>query len=140
MKYGILILTSLAMILLSGCASMTTSASISDATSETFDATSGTTSTGGDIVTSASTSGKGSSGVKDDVYIDKIEAYIKANGENVKKEIAAGDGQHLDAIAAILEIKKTAPFKAKLQKNFDKIYTAETLADGIVARRIFKLK
>ena len=128
------------MLLLNSCAGlMSVSVSTNKAASEVFDATSSTSNSGSDVFTS-STSSDSDNRVDDDVFIDKLTAYIKANGENVKKQIAAGNGDHLDAIAAIMEIKNSSLFKQKLQNNFDKIYTAEILSEAIIAKRIYKMK
>ncbi len=69
----------------------------------------------------------------------RVIKYVKQNSENVKKEIAAGSGEHLDALVQILSVTNPDAFKGLLQENFDTIYPNETDTNLSVANRIFNM-
>jgi hypothetical protein len=51
-----------------------------------------------------------------------LDNFINENSDAVMKDIAAGEGENIDAICQILEIEEKEEFSKKLQENFDNIY------------------
>jgi hypothetical protein len=64
-----------------------------------------------------------------------LNHFVKANMDNLAKDIAQGRGESLDTFAELLQVpaEKRAEFAAKLQVNFDKVFTTDqvVLADVI---------
>lgn len=66
---------------------------------------------------------------------DKLMHFVRANMDNLAKDIAMGRGETLDTFAELLGVApgENAAFNSKLQENFGKIFPAEdvVLADVI---------
>jgi hypothetical protein len=63
------------------------------------------------------------------VQNEKLIHFVQANMDNLAKDIAMGKGESLDTFAEMLGVKpgQNAAFNAKLQNNFDKIFTSENV-------------
>ena len=61
------------------------------------------------------------------VQNEKLIHFVQANMDNLAQDIATGRGETLDTFAEMLGVApdRTAAFNARLQSNFDKIYTSE---------------
>jgi opacity protein-like surface antigen len=61
------------------------------------------------------------------VQNEKLIHFVQANMDNLAQDIAMGKGETLDTFAEMLGVApgQTAAFNARLQANFDKIYTSE---------------
>ena len=66
---------------------------------------------------------------------EHLNHFVKANMDNLARDIAQGRGESLDTFAELLQIpvEKRAEFATLLQGNFDKVFTSEqvVLADVI---------
>jgi len=66
---------------------------------------------------------------------EQLNHFVKANMDNLAKDIAQGRGETLDTFAELLNVpvEQRPTFAAKLQGNFDKVFTSEqvVLADVI---------
>ena len=66
---------------------------------------------------------------------ERLQEFVVANMDELAKDIAVGEGESLDTLAELMEITpdaRTATY-AKLQSNFDKIYTSsDVTAAGVV--------
>jgi hypothetical protein len=58
---------------------------------------------------------------------EQLNHFVKANMDNLAKDIAQGRGESLDAFAELLQVpvEKRAEFAAKLQGNFAKVFTSD---------------
>lgn len=58
---------------------------------------------------------------------EKLNEFVRANLDNLAKDIAVGKGETLDTFAEMLGVApdKTVAFNAKLHANFDKIFTSD---------------
>jgi hypothetical protein len=58
---------------------------------------------------------------------EKLINFVRANMDNLAKDIAKGKGETLDTYAEMLGVPQAqqAAFDRKLQENFDKIFTSE---------------
>lgn len=56
------------------------------------------------------------------VHNTRVQEFVAANMDVLHKEIAKGDGQSLDALVELLDIKESSTFKTKLQENYLAIY------------------
>jgi hypothetical protein len=58
---------------------------------------------------------------------EKLNEFVRANMENLAKDIAMGKGETLDTFAEMLGVApaQSAAFNAKLQANFDRIFTSD---------------
>lgn len=70
---------------------------------------------------------------------DRLNQFMVANMDNLAKEIAMGKGETLEAFAELLQVpvEKRAEFYEKLQENFARIFTSEsvqlaTVVDNVV--------
>jgi len=64
--------------------------------------------------------------------------FVNENMEELAENMAAGQGEALSTLAALLEVESPEAFAAMVQKNFSKIYTssdvtAEQVMDNISA-------
>jgi len=66
---------------------------------------------------------------------EHLNRFVKANMDNLARDIAQGRGESLDTFAELLQVpvEKRSEFAARLQGNFDKVFTSEqvVLADVI---------
>jgi hypothetical protein len=60
---------------------------------------------------------------------ERLNQFMAANMDNLARDIAMGNGETLDAFAELLQIpaEKRAEFNEKLQANFVKIFTSQTV-------------
>ena len=58
---------------------------------------------------------------------EQLNHFVKANMDNLARDIAQGRGESLDAFAELLQVpvEKRAEFAAKLQGNFSKVFTSD---------------
>ena len=56
--------------------------------------------------------------------------------ENLATDIAKGEGEYVDTLAHLMKVDNKAAFRAKLQKNFDKIYTSKDIKSKEVSANI----
>lgn len=58
---------------------------------------------------------------------EKLNEFVRANMDNLAKDIAAGRGETLATFDEMLGIpaERTTAFNAKLQANFDRIFTSD---------------
>lgn len=63
------------------------------------------------------------------VQNEKLIHFVQANMDNLAKDIAVGKGETLDTFAEMLGVAPAAQeaFNARLQANFDKIFTSENV-------------
>jgi len=69
------------------------------------------------------------------VQNEKLQQFVQANMDNLAKEMAIGQGETLDTFVEMLGVPadRAVMYKAKLQANFDKVFTSDkvVLADVI---------
>jgi opacity protein-like surface antigen len=63
------------------------------------------------------------------VQNERLNHFVRANMDNLAKDIAQGRGESLDTFAELLQVPadQRPAFNAKLQQNFDKIFTSSTV-------------
>jgi opacity protein-like surface antigen len=63
------------------------------------------------------------------VQNEKLILFVQANMDNLAKDIAMGKGETLDTFAEMLGVAhgQSVAFNAKLQANFNKIFTSENV-------------
>ena len=75
------------------------------------------------------------------VFNDKVDSFIASNMDNLATDIAKGNGEYLDTLATLMEVKQEqrTDFNATLQNNFSKIYTSGNVSSEEVVRNIGKV-
>jgi hypothetical protein len=60
---------------------------------------------------------------------DRLNEFVVANMDNLAKDIARGSGETLEAFADLLQVpaEKRPEFNKKLQANFARIFTSESV-------------
>ncbi|HHD84023.1 MAG TPA: DUF3015 domain-containing protein [Campylobacteraceae bacterium] len=66
----------------------------------------------------------------------EVEVFVADNMDDLATDIAMGEGERLDTLAAMLGVKDKAAFGAKLKANFDKIYASADVTSAKVIDRI----
>lgn len=63
------------------------------------------------------------------VQNERLNHFVRANMDNLAKDIAQGRGESLDTFAELLEVPadQRPAFNARLQQNFDKIFTSPSV-------------
>jgi len=63
------------------------------------------------------------------VQNERLDHFVRANMDNLAKDIAQGHGESLDTFAELLQVPvdQRPAFNARLQQNFDKIFTSSTV-------------
>ena len=63
------------------------------------------------------------------VQNERLNHFVRANMDNLAKDIAQGRGESLDTFAELLQVPvdQRPAFNAKLQQNFDKIFTSSSV-------------
>jgi hypothetical protein len=63
------------------------------------------------------------------VQNERLNHFVRANMDNLAKDIAQGHGESLYAFAELLQVPvdQRPAFNARLQQNFDKIFTSSTV-------------
>ena len=67
---------------------------------------------------------------------NEVETFVADNMDNLATDIAAGQGETLDTLAAMLNVQDKAAFESKLKANFDKIYASEDVTSAKVIDNI----
>ncbi|HNR87707.1 MAG TPA: DUF3015 family protein [Spirochaetota bacterium] len=72
---------------------------------------------------------------------EKINKFVADNMDNLAKDIAKGNGEYLNTLAVLMEVKEPVrgQFYGKLQNNFGKIYTSEKITHVDVLNNIEKV-
>jgi len=60
---------------------------------------------------------------------DRLNHFVRFNMDNLAKDIAQGHGESLDTFAELLQVpvEQRPAFNARLQQNFDKIFTSSSV-------------
>jgi len=68
----------------------------------------------------------------------RVEKFVASNMDNLAKDIAKGQGEYLNTLADIMEVKNNdrGVLFSTLQKNFDKIYTTDDITANAVVGNI----
>ena len=66
----------------------------------------------------------------------EVETFVADNMDDLATDIAMGQGESLDTLAAMMGVKEKAAFGAKLKANFDKIYASEKVTSAQVIDQI----
>lgn len=61
------------------------------------------------------------------VMNERAEDFVAANMDQLAKEAAIGHGESVDTLAELLNVEDKAAFAASLQKNYNSIYTSESV-------------
>ncbi len=69
---------------------------------------------------------------------EKVNVFVADNMDSLAKDIAKGNGEHLNTLASLMNVpqKDRTAFSAKLQKNFSRIYTSDSVTPTDVVRNI----
>lgn len=80
----------------------------------------------------------GTSGYQEGVTIgmNDVEIFVAKNMDSLATDIARGDGEYVNTLASIMEVKDVNGFKSKLKTNFDKIYSASGVTSKEVVANI----
>jgi predicted small secreted protein len=70
---------------------------------------------------------------------DKAINFMENNMDALALDISNGQGESIDTLASLLDIKDTKAFGAMLQANFDKIYTDTDVNSAKVINNIVKV-
>ena len=61
------------------------------------------------------------------VMNERASEFVASNMDTLAKEIAMGHGESLDTLDELLEVKNRLAFNAKLQENYNKIYSSKSV-------------
>ena len=61
----------------------------------------------------------------------KQKKFIEDNFDELKEEIAKGEGEHLDTLGGMFNLKDTERWKLYLQTNFEEIYQEDKCQDDV---------
>ncbi len=69
---------------------------------------------------------------------EQVNRYVAENMDNLAKDIAQGNGEYLNTLAILLDVKDNdrSAFNSKLQSNFSKIYTSNNVTNVEVVKNI----
>ena len=83
----------------------------------------------------------GTSGYQNGAAIGKAETttFIAENMDALAADIAKGDGEYLDTLAAMLAVADPVAFKADTQANFDEIFASPDVSAEEVTEKIYAL-
>lgn len=83
----------------------------------------------------------GTSGYEKNTKIGKAETatFIAENMDALAADIAKGDGEYLNTLAAMLAVADPAAFKADTQANFDEIFASPDVSAEEVTEKIYAL-
>ncbi len=70
---------------------------------------------------------------------EKVEKFVAQNMDSLATDIAAGQGETLDTLASMLNIKDKSSFETKLKTNFTAIYANENVSSAEVIDSIIKI-
>lgn len=80
----------------------------------------------------------GASGWKS-VVMAPTEQFINENMDFVAADIAVGEGEYLDTVAALLEVEDVDTFKANAQANFNEIFSSADVSAAEVTEKLAAL-
>lgn len=70
---------------------------------------------------------------------EKANKFIADNMDQLAVDIAKGNGESIDTLASLLEVKDVVSFKTELQSSFDEIYSETTdVKTGHIVNSIVK--
>ncbi|HHH19315.1 MAG TPA: DUF3015 domain-containing protein [Campylobacterales bacterium] len=67
---------------------------------------------------------------------DKATKFVEENMDTLAMDISNGQGESIDTLATLLKVEDKEAFTAKLQKNFDSIYTSTDVSSAQVIENI----
>jgi hypothetical protein len=69
---------------------------------------------------------------------ERVNTFVAENMDSVAKDIARGEGEHLDTMASLMEIQQAERphLYAVLQQNFSRIYTSPAVTPADVLQNI----
>ena len=67
---------------------------------------------------------------------DKATKFVEANMDALAMDISNGQGESINTLATLLKVEDKAVFTAKLQNNFEKIYTNTNVTSAEVIDNI----
>lgn len=73
------------------------------------------------------------------IVMAPTEKFINENMDFVASDIAMGEGEYLNTVATMLEVKDVDAFKAKAHDNFDNIFTSADVSAAEVTAKLAAL-
>lgn len=70
---------------------------------------------------------------------NETHKFVNDNMDKLALDISSGQGETLNTLAVLLKVEDKASFSAKLQSNFEKIYTSENVTSTDVIDNIIKV-
>ncbi len=70
---------------------------------------------------------------------EKVEKFVADNMDSLATDIAAGQGETLDTLASMLNVKDKSAFETKLKTNFSAIYASENVSSADVIDSIITI-
>lgn len=67
---------------------------------------------------------------------EHVNTFVASNMDGLATDIANGQGEVIETLAVMMEVEDKAAFAAKLQANFDHIFTAENVNSANVIDNI----
>jgi hypothetical protein len=94
--------------------------------------------TNGSTYTSTFGITSGTSGYQEgqSIGMNDVEIFVAKNMDSLATDIARGDGEYINTLASMMEVKDSVAFKSKLKSNFDKIYTESGVTSKEVVAHI----
>ncbi|HRW22205.1 MAG TPA: DUF3015 family protein [Bacteroidales bacterium] len=83
----------------------------------------------------------GTSGYKEGATIGmrNVENFVAMNMDNLASDIAKGDGEYIDTLADLMDVKDKTAFNQKLSSNFNTIYSSENVTSTEVVSSIYQI-
>ena len=84
----------------------------------------------------------GTLGYQDGVAIgmnEEVKNFVAQNMDGLATDMAKGEGEYLDTLAALMQIEDKAEFNSKLKANFSNIYTSYGVNADQVTENILKI-
>lgn len=82
------------------------------------------------------TSGTSGCDKKKLVLNEKVQEFVASNMDQLSKEIAIGQGESVETLAELLNVKNKEAFIASLQTNYNKVFTSANAQMGDVLTNI----
>lgn len=70
------------------------------------------------------------------VGMNDVEIFVAKNMDSLATDIARGDGEYLNTLASMMDVRDVNGFKMKLKTNFDKIYNQSGVTSKEVVANI----
>jgi hypothetical protein len=70
---------------------------------------------------------------------ERVQEFVASNMDTLAKEIAMGQGESVDTLAELLNVKDKAAFASALQANYNKIYSSKNVKMADVLDNISSL-